>query len=145
MEGQLFLSHSSADGVEFTRELATELEAGDPPVRVWRDRDEIRPSEDDWDDQLDRALRSCRAVVFVLTPDSGVAEGSVCKDEWARALQYKKPVVVVRAVDDQELLAPLRLATRHHLDFASDFRQALAQLRRYVRLRATKPRHLTAI
>ena len=73
----------------------------------------MHPGLEDWDDQIDEALRTCRAVLFVMTADS-VTPTSVCKNEWARALAYKKPVVPLRfgttlADRDavvEELLAP---------------------------------------
>jgi tetratricopeptide (TPR) repeat protein len=94
---------------------------------LWVDRRELQPG-DDWDEQLVEAIRDCRGLLFVMTADS-VRTGSVCKDEWVRALKYKKPVIPLRLNAEAEL--PFRLGSRQFVDF-SDFAVGMARLREYL-------------
>jgi tetratricopeptide (TPR) repeat protein len=126
---QFFVSYSSVDGSEFALGLADELAAGPPAYTAWVDSRELQPGSEDWDDQVVDAIRGCRAVLFVMTPDA-TARGSVCKDEWIRALKYKKPVIPLKLSDDVEV--PFRLGSRQYIDFRF-FDQGLARLRRWLR------------
>ena len=107
--------------------LADRLAAGPPSYRLWVDRRELRAG-DDWDEQLVEAIRVCRGLLFVMTADS-VRAGSVCKDEWVRALKYKKPVIPLRLDAGAEL--PFRLGSRQFIDF-SDLDVGVARLREYL-------------
>ncbi len=123
-----FISYSTADGQQFALQLADALEAGPPPFRTWLDSRRLQP-DSDWDAQIDQAIRRCDGLIFVMTPDS-VEDASVCKDEWVRALKFKKPLALVRAHRDAEL--PFRLGSRQYIDFTADFDTGLARLRRYL-------------
>ncbi|MEJ7654405.1 MAG: toll/interleukin-1 receptor domain-containing protein, partial [Chloroflexia bacterium] len=98
----------------FALQLADALADGVPPVRVWMDRRRLRPGEY-WDEQLVEAIQECDALLFVMTRDS-VRANSVCKQEWTRALKYKKPIIPIRLHRDAE--TPFRLEPRQHVDFA---------------------------
>ena len=100
-----FVSYSAVDAADFALSLADKLTAGPPSYHLWVDRRELQPG-DDWDEQLVEAIRGCRGLLFVMTADS-VRAGSVCKDEWVRALRYKKPVIPLRLDAEAEL--PFRL------------------------------------
>ena len=128
MDGHLFLSYSAVDGADFALQLADALASGPPAYPVWLDRRDLQPGED-WDEQIAEALQTCRAVLFVMTEDS-VEPGSVCKQEWGRALKYKKPVIPLRLDADAEL--PFRLGARQYIDFSNDFATGLARLRQYL-------------
>jgi len=128
VSGHLFLSYSAVDGAEFALKLADVLASGPPAYPVWLDRRDLRPGED-WDEQIADALQTCRAVLFVMTEDS-VEPGSVCKQEWGRALKYKKPVIPLRLDDDADM--PFRLGARQYVDFSGDFAAGLARLRQYL-------------
>jgi tetratricopeptide (TPR) repeat protein len=134
MDGHYFLSYSRADGGDFALLLANKLEAGPPSYRAWLDRREMRPGQIDWDDQLVEAIRSCDGLLFVMTADS-VRSGSGCKDEWVRALTYKKPIVPLRFHADAEL--PFRLGSRQFIDFSANVTSGLAQLRDFLGWRST--------
>jgi tetratricopeptide (TPR) repeat protein len=128
MAGHYFISYSSVDGAEFALRLCDALIAGPPSIPAWLDKRELRPGQD-WDEQIVEAIRACEGLLFVMTPDS-VEPQSVCKNEWTRALKYKKPSVPIRL--DREAEMPFRLGVRQHIDFTDDFEPALAQLRTHL-------------
>ena len=124
-----FVSYSSADAFDFALQLCDALIAGPPSIQVWLDKRELVAGTD-WDEQIVEAIRDCESVIFVMTSDS-VAANSVCKQEWTRALKYKKPVIPVLLHSDAEM--PFRLEPRQYIDFTGEFDQALARLRNDLR------------
>jgi tetratricopeptide (TPR) repeat protein len=128
-DDHLFISYSRFDGEELAGRLANRLSADPSPLRVWIDREGIKPGRArDWDDQVDEAIRTCAAFLFLMTTDS-VQPQSVCKLEWMRALSLKKPVIPLKAADG--VRPPFGLQGRQHVDFSDPgrFDQALAELR----------------
>jgi len=126
-----FISYSSVDAPEFAVNLRDELEA--ESVQVWHDKRDLRPAED-WDEQIIEAIRSCESLIFVMSLDSVKAK-SVCKNEWTRALKYKKPVIPILLNHDAEI--PFRLGSRQYIDFSGDFRQSIAKLKKHLRWMAS--------
>jgi tetratricopeptide (TPR) repeat protein len=122
-----FVSYSAVDAADFALSLADKLTAGPPSYHLWVDRRELQPG-DDWDEQIVEAIRGCRGLLLVMTADS-VRAGSVSKDEWVRALKYKKPVIPLRLHAEAEL--PFRLGSRQFVDF-SDVEVGMARLREYL-------------
>jgi len=122
------ISYSSVDGIAFSLKLADELAAGPPAVPIWVDKRNLRPG-DDWDEQIVEAISTCKGMLFVMTEDS-VNPLSVCKEEWVRALRYKKPIIPLLASRDAEL--PFRLGSREYIDFTGPFDSALARLRKHL-------------
>ena len=123
-----FISYSSVDGKDFALKLADELAAGPPAIPVWLDKRTLRPGED-WDEQVVEAIKTCKGMIFVMSADS-VRPDSVCKNEWVRALKYKKPVIPLLLHRDAEL--PFRLGSREYIDFSGSFDTALARLRKHL-------------
>lgn len=126
MSGHHFISYSTVDGADFALQLADALTAGPPELPAWLDRRELQPGED-WDEQLVEAIRICDSLLFVMTVDS-VEDESVCKQEWTRALRYKKPIIPLKLHADAEM--PFRLGSRQYIDFSGDFEVGLAKLRK---------------
>lgn len=128
MSDHIFISYSSADASDFAIKLTLELQSRTPMFHVWLDKNEIDPGRD-WDTQIVEGIRDCRALAFIMTRDS-VEDHSVCKQEWTRALKYKKPIVPLRLQRDAEM--PFRLEPRQFIDFSGDFDMALAKLQKYL-------------
>ena len=128
MTGHYFISYSSVDGSDFALRLADTLTAEPWLVPVWLDKRQIRPGED-WDEQIVEAIRTCKGLLFIMTEDS-VQSLSVCKNEWVRALKYKKPVIPLRLHHEAEL--PFRIGSRAYIDFAGRFDPAIDKLRSHL-------------
>jgi hypothetical protein len=111
-----FLSYSRADE-NFAVRLANDLRA--LGVAMWVDRFNIRPSEH-WDRAIERAIRSCRTMVVILSPRSVASENVA--DEISLAIDAGKPVIPVM-IEPCDL--PLRLTRRHLIDATAGYEAAL--------------------
>lgn len=112
MNGHHFISYSTKDAQEFAWRLCDQLQAGPPSFPTWVDKRRLKPGRD-WDDQLVEAIRTCESVIFIMSVDS-VREGSVCKEEWSRALKYKKPVIPVWKMGTGEISSQKNPLTKRH-------------------------------
>ncbi len=126
-EGHHFISYSPHEALDFVLQLTEALETGSTPSRAWLDKRDLRPG--DWDTQITEAIRTCTSLLFVMTHDS-VQDNSVCKEEWALALRYKKPIIPLKLHPDTEL--PFRLGQRQYIDFTGEFQEGMAKLRLYL-------------
>src|SRR5262249_41429724 len=92
-------------------------------------RRDIKPGQD-WDTEIEKAIRDCKSLLFVMSEDS-VEDQSDCKNEWTRALRYKRPVIPL--LYHPGTLMPFRLGSRQYIDFTGNFDQALARLRNHLK------------
>ena len=142
MFGHHFISYSRADAKHFAIQLHDALLAEPLSFRAWLDVLELNAGIDDWDEQVVEAIRTCESLIFVMTLDS-VESYSVCKEEWTRALSYKKPVIPLRVHPEAEI--PFRLQSRQYIDFTGPFDAALAKLCNNLRWLASPEGKLQAI
>jgi tetratricopeptide (TPR) repeat protein len=126
MTGHHFICYSPADTAGFAPQLYDALWAESIPA--WLDQRDLHAGLE-WDEQLLEAIRTCRSLLFIMTRDSVEAQ-SVCKQEWGRALAYKKPIVPLRLHPDAEM--PFRLGVRQYIDFSGEFKTGLARLRQHL-------------
>lgn len=129
MMNHFFISYSTADALDFALKLCDELKAGPPEIAAWLDKRELKTGYTDWDDQIVEAVRICAGLVFVMSRDSVESE-SVTKNEWSRALRYKKPLIPLLLHIDAEM--PFQLEGRQYIDFSGDFGTGLARLRMHI-------------
>ncbi len=125
MAEDVFISYSRTDGEAFAKKLHDQLEANG--FMTWLDRRDIKVGEN-WDLAIDKAIRECWALLFVMTPNS--VESPNCHDEWSRALSFKKPVLPLMV---KPSVAPLRLHRLQYVDFTGDFDTGIARLCEHLR------------
>lgn len=121
-----FICYSTADAKQFALDLRKSLSEGSIPV--WLDDHDLQPGRD-WDEQVVEALRTCRSLIFLMTPDS-VLDNSECKREWTRALKYKKPIVPLLLHPKAEM--PIRLDPRQYIEFIKLSVPAMDRLRQHL-------------
>jgi len=130
-DGHCFISYSNAkteqEAVQFAIKLADKLKGEPPHIDIWVDNRSIQAGN--WDEQVSNAIKSCKCLLFVASPDS-VMENSICADEVNWALKYKKVVIPLIVYKDVEV--PFRLSRRKFVDFTGDFGVALSQLRNLI-------------
>ncbi|MBZ0285454.1 MAG: tetratricopeptide repeat protein [Anaerolineae bacterium] len=124
MPEHIFISYARADGKDFAGKLHDQLEIDG--FTAWLDIRDIQPGNH-WDDEIDKGIRECWALIFVMTP--GSIESEVCHDEWTRALSFKKAVLPLKLTDFDDTEIPFRLARRQYLKFDGEFDPAMARLR----------------
>jgi hypothetical protein len=103
----------SRDDSEFALKLAKDLrEAG---ANIWIDQLDIGPGEH-WDDAVEKALKSSRAFLIILSPTS--VESQNVKDELGFALQEGKQVIPVVY---RECNIPFRVQRIQHITLTEDY------------------------
>lgn len=123
-----FVSYSSVDGRDLALRICDALNRGALPLPVWLDVRELRPGTD-WDEQIVEAIRRCAGLIFLATEDS-VEPQSICKQEWTRALKYKKPIIPLLCHSEAQI--PFGLETRHYLNLTADLETGIAALRQHL-------------
>ncbi len=107
-----FVSYSHRDKA-FVKKLTRELkQAG---VRTWRDEENIRPGTV-WDMEIDKAIRTCRYVLFIASKDS-IKSNNVW-DEIGLAVNMGKTIIPILLLPPLEL--PLRVQRFQGIDFRDE-------------------------
>jgi tetratricopeptide (TPR) repeat protein len=96
------------------------------------DRNNTR-QDNDFNSQVEEALRGCASFVLVLTSDCAISIDA--EREWRRALQYKKPVILAQFQPGVE--PPLLLNNRRLIDFRGDLSSASEALQTHLLWRST--------
>jgi formylglycine-generating enzyme required for sulfatase activity len=127
-EFKYFFSYTRSDS-EFVLKLAKELrELG---TNLWLDQLDILGGQH-WDSAVEEALKSCKGMIAVLSPDSVVSNNVM--DEVSYALEKGKLVVpvLIRSCD-----IPFRLRRVQYIDFTADYDTGFSQLLRALRIEKT--------
>lgn len=103
-----FISYSRVNQ-QFAIKLTCELKSAG--FSVWMDQFDI-PTGARWDDEIEKALRTCQVFMFIMTPDSIASENA--KDEVGYAIDHGKRIMPVLL---EECEIPLRLRRFQHVDF----------------------------
>jgi len=109
MATNVFLSYATRD--HYFAEL-TAIKLAEAEIRLWRDRDQLRPGTD-WRNGIERGIADSLAVLVALSAES-VASPYVTY-EWAYALGKGKPIIPLRL---GECKVHPKLETIQHLDFS---------------------------
>lgn len=123
--GHIFISYARVDDRGFATWLHDQLTASALPA--WLDVYDI-PAGADWSAEIDRALRTARALVVVLTP--GAALSRQVQSEWSDALDRYLPVLPLHVI---ECGVPRVLRTINYVDFSTDREAGIASLRLWLR------------
>ncbi len=118
-ELKYFFSYTRNDS-EFVLKLAKELRA--VGANVWLDQLDILGGQH-WDSTVEKALKSCKGMMAVLSPES-VASDNVM-DEVSYALNEGKLVVPVLI---RPCNIPYRLQRLQYIDFTADYETGFSQL-----------------
>lgn len=110
----------SRDDEQFVIQLTQELRA--KGVNVWRDQDDIDAGEN-WDDAIERALKACSHLLFVMSPTA--VESREVTGEWRYALKQRKKIVPIMY---KQCEMPRQLYEIHYLDFTGDYGSAIDEL-----------------
>lgn len=122
----VFISYGRADGVDFAKRLAKDLDQDGH--KVWIDLKGIEPGGP-FDVRIEQAIRSA-SVVFAVMTESSLREKSVCRDEIVFALDEGKRVVPIRV--DPTLKPPLLLTRRNWIDFTSSYDDGFGLLLKFL-------------
>ncbi|MEM9953297.1 MAG: TIR domain-containing protein [Chloroflexota bacterium] len=125
MSNHVFISYARADGADFARDLHDSLE--DMGLNMWLDEEDI-PIGANWTLTIQRAIMTCRAFIFVITPAS--YESKVCNLELMQASDSKVPILPVyyKEVD----VLPLLINDSNYVDcrinISSGFRKLYKEI-----------------
>ena len=85
---KIFVSYSRQDSSDFAIRLYKDLKS--KGLNIWLDQFEIQPGEF-WDDEIDKALKSCGQLLIILSPESVTSEN--VKNELHDAIKKKKIIL----------------------------------------------------
>lgn len=115
----VFISYARSDEL-FVRRLAQDLE--DNAVPFWLDQKHIEIGQN-WDDEIDKALRRATHMLFVLSKFS--ARSQNVRDEYNFARDHDLHIVPIRLDDAQP---HFRMARHQYIDFRTEYSDSLVTL-----------------
>ena len=126
MSGHWFISYSTREpeAKAFAIGLADALLGGDPSIRVWIDRKDIRAGAD-WMEAIGEALEQCIGLLLVVSHDS--VRSTICKAEVSRAARRHKHLVPL--MYEPGIDPPIQMELSQQLQVAGPFDVALARVR----------------
>lgn len=118
---RVFLSYARTDGEDFAVRLRARLQAEEPEITLWRDREEMEGGVGWWR-QIDEALEKVSFLVIVLTPKA--LRSTNTSREWRRARQAGVCVFPVKGVPDEQIdydALPRWMRKAHFFDLAKEW------------------------
>lgn len=119
----VFISYSRKDQ-QVTQRIVTFLRG--QGIIVWVDSEKLIPGTAIWEEEIERAINNCSAVVVVLSPDAKVSEW--VRRETTLTEQYRKHIFPVLVRGDENSSIPLRLITRQYVDLRKNEKAGLQAL-----------------
>ena len=122
-DGFVFIGYSRRDE-DVMRKIVVFLRSNG--IRVWVDNEKLVPGTPVWEAEIEKALRTCSAMVVLLSPD---AKQSVwVRRELSFAESYGKRIYPILVRGDSKSSLPLRLITSQFIDMRSESERALETL-----------------
>ena len=97
MSNHVFISYARDDASDFVRQLHDDLEK--MGLNIWLDVEDI-PKSANWALTIQRAIMTCRAFIFVITP--GSYESKVCNLELQQVFEDGTPILPVYLKDVEQ-------------------------------------------
>src|SRR5512144_2774906 len=98
-----FISYARADGEEFAASLIQRLQASEPEITLWQDREQMEGGVD-FESQLRQAIDEVNYLVLVLTP--AAMRSKWVEKEWRYAREQGVCVCPVLGAPEAELSGP---------------------------------------
>ena len=120
---QIFISYSRID-TKTQQRLAEVLRK--QGLNVWVDNEKLSPGNPAWEEEIEKAIIACGAVVVILSPDSK-------NSEWVRreisfAEQHNKRIFPVLVLGDESSALTLRMINYQFIDMRQNERAGIEVL-----------------
>jgi len=118
-----FISYSRADTSQ-KQNIIKQLRARG--INLWVDIENLIPGTPAWEREIERAIRSAKGIIVLLSPDSN-------NSEWVRreisfAEQHEKRIFPVLIGGDEDDSVPLRLSSHQRVDLRRNLNKGLDEL-----------------
>lgn len=131
IKNPIFFSYSNKDR-DTADAIVDVLE--DYRIPTWIAHRRIEPGTD-WDEEIGKALVSCRAGIFLLTQNSSISKE--CKSEWRYILKEKKPLFLLIKNEDELEDFPYRLNSIEWINLDEDFHEGMNLLINAIKKKTT--------
>lgn len=115
MSNHVFISYARADGSDFARKLHDDLEA--MGLNMWLDAEDI-PKGASWTLTIQRAIMTCRAFIFVITPAS--YDSKVCNLELQQAWENNPKIPILPIYLKEVETVPFLIKDINYTDCQTD-------------------------